>query len=132
MVPKQLQAETLQKIHTDHQGIVQCRLRAVTSVWWPGISKEVEAFVQKYPECMKSAPNPREPLLSTPLPKHPWERVAADLFQLNGLNYSVPVNCRLLLKISRSNQTQLYHFQDSDFHSQIYFLSPWCSFSANE
>ena len=92
MVPKQLQAETLQKIHTGHQGIVQCQLRAVTSVWWPGISKEVEAFVQKCLECMKSAPNPREPLLSTPLPKHPWERVAADLFQLNGSTYLLVVD----------------------------------------
>ena len=92
VVPKQLQAETLQKIHTGHQGIVRCRLRAVTSVWWPGISKEVEAFVQKCPECMKSAPNPREPLLSTPLPKHPWERVAADLFQFNGSTYLLVVD----------------------------------------
>ena len=92
VVPKQLQAETLQKIPTGHQGIVRCQLRAVTSVWWPGISKEVEAFVQTFPECMKSAPNPRELLLSTPLPKHPWERVAADLFQLNGSTYLLVVD----------------------------------------
>ena len=45
VVPKQLQVETLQKIHTGHQGIVRCCLRAATSVWWPGISKDVEAFV---------------------------------------------------------------------------------------
>ena len=42
VVPKKLQAETLQKIHTGHQGIVRCRLRATSSVWWPGISKEIE------------------------------------------------------------------------------------------
>ena len=92
VVPKQLQKETLQKIHTGHQGIVRCRLRAATSVWWPGISKELELFIQKCPECVKSIPNSREPLIPTPLPEHPWEKVAADLFQLNGLTYLLVVD----------------------------------------
>ena len=81
VVPKRLQAETIQKIHTGHQGIMRCRLRATSSVWWPGISKEIEAFVQKCPECVKLTLNPKEPLLTMPLPKHLRERVAADLFQ---------------------------------------------------
>ena len=75
MVPKQLQKETVQKIHTGHQGIVRCRLRAVSSVWWPGISKQLEHFVQQCPECVKLTPNPREPLMPTPLPKHPWQPI---------------------------------------------------------
>ena len=92
VVPKQLQKETLMKIHTGHQGIVRCRLRAATSVWWPGISRELELFVQKCPECVKSIPNPREPLMPTPLPNHPWEKVATDLFQLDGSNYLLVVD----------------------------------------
>ena len=35
-------------------------------------------------EATYVAPNPKETLLTTPLPKHPWKRVAVDLFQLNG------------------------------------------------
>ena len=92
VVPKKLQAETLQKIHTGHQGIMRCCLRATFSVWWPGISKEIEAFAQKCPERVKLTPNPKEPLLTTPLPKHLWERVAADLFQLNGSTYLLVVD----------------------------------------
>ena len=92
VVLKQLQAETLRKIHTGHQGIVQCRLRATSSFRWPGISKDIESFVQQCAECKKSTPNPREPLLTTPLPKHPWERVAADLFQLDGSTYLLVVD----------------------------------------
>ena len=41
---------------------------------------------------MKLTPNPKEPLLTTPLPKHPWERVAVDLFQLNGSTYLLVVD----------------------------------------
>ena len=62
------------------------------SVWWPGISKDEESFVQQCAECKKSTPNPREPLLTTPLPKHPWERVAADLFQRDGSTYLLVVD----------------------------------------
>ena len=58
VVPKQLQKETVQKIHTGHQGIVRCRLNAVSSVWWPGISKQLEHFVQQCPECVKLTPTP--------------------------------------------------------------------------
>ena len=36
---------------------------------------------------MKLPPNPREPQLTILLSKHPWERVAADLFKLNDLTY---------------------------------------------
>ena len=41
---------------------------------------------------MKLTPNPKEPLLTIPLPKHPWERVAADLFQLDGSTYPLVVD----------------------------------------
>ena len=40
----------------------------------------------------KLTPNPREPLMSTPLPKHPWERVAADVLQLNSSTYLLVVD----------------------------------------
>ena len=37
VVPKNLQKEALSKIHAGHQGIQGCRLRARSSIWWPGI-----------------------------------------------------------------------------------------------
>ena len=42
IVPKSLQWETLSKIHQGHQGIEKCRLRVSTSVWWPGVSREMQ------------------------------------------------------------------------------------------
>jgi hypothetical protein len=84
VVPLKLQQETLQKIHTGHQGIQHCQLRASTSVWWPGLKKQVEKLVTNCSECAKRRLPPRQPMISTSLPNHPWEKVGSDLFELNG------------------------------------------------
>ena len=54
---------------------------------------------------MKSAPNPRELLLSIPLPKHPWERVAAGLLQLNGSTYLLVVDYSRYPEVIKLNST---------------------------
>ena len=58
-----------------------------SSVWWPGVSSAVEQFVQSCPVCQKLTIPPKEPLIPTTLPNYPWERIAADLFELKGANY---------------------------------------------
>ena len=35
---------------------------------------------------------PREPLITSPLPSHPWEKVASDLFHLNNSSYLIVVD----------------------------------------
>ena len=70
VVPKSLQQETLQKIHQGHQGIEKCRLRVSSSVWWPGVSREMQAFVQQCSTCRQQASMSKEPMISTPLPQH--------------------------------------------------------------
>ena len=92
VVPKQLQHDTLCKIHKGHQGIERCRLRVSTSVWWPGVSAQTEEFIKRCSTCMKLAPPIREPLISSKLPKHPWERIATDLFELNKQPYLLLVD----------------------------------------
>ena len=92
VVPDKMKHETLQKIHQGHQGIQRCRLRVNTSVWWPGVSRDMEEFVRSCPECQQSAILPREPLLQSPLPSHPWERVASDLFEHKKSTYLLVVD----------------------------------------
>ena len=83
VVPQSLQFETMQKIHCGHQGIHCCCQKIISAVWWPGVSRDLETFIQSCSECMKAAPPTIQPLIQTILPSHPWERVAADLFELN-------------------------------------------------
>ena len=92
VVPRSLQKETLHKIHEGHQGIQRCRMRAQHSVWWPGISKQVAEMVERCEVCAKQLKQRSEPLISVELPDRPWQKIATDLFTLQGDNYLLMVD----------------------------------------
>ena len=92
VVPKAKQMETLEKIHQGHQGFQKCRSRIATAVWWLGVTKALESFIKTCTVCQKTFPQRKEPLMSSPLPNHPWEKLATDLFELNGSTYIVLVD----------------------------------------
>ena len=89
VVPAPMQIEILDKIHAGHLGVNKCRQRAIASVWWPGLSKQIEQMVNNCRICAREKPDQAEPLQPTPLPERPWQRVAADLCEHNGNNYLV-------------------------------------------
>ena len=92
VVPQQLRKETLEKIHSGHQGMRKCQQRISTAVWWPGITRQLEQMIIHCPECSKLSTAPRQPLMPTPLPRYPWERVATDLFEQKGITYLLVID----------------------------------------
>ena len=70
----------------------KCRQRIASAVWWPGVYNQLEAFVKACPSCLKTAINPKEPLMQTPLPDRPWQRIAADICELKGVRYLVVID----------------------------------------
>ncbi len=82
----------MNKIHDGHQGIERSYLRAKASVWWPGISMQLKQKVQSCQICSKVARPAREPLITTPLPQFPWQKVGTDLFELKGIHYLLTVD----------------------------------------
>ena len=82
----------LERIHEGHQGIVKCRERAKISIWWPGISNDVENFVNNCVKYAKFRPNHTEPVIPSELPERPWQKVSMDLFVYNDTNYLLVVD----------------------------------------
>ena len=87
VIPECLQKGTLEKIHNGHQGVERCRMRVRSSVWWPGISQHLSQVIQQCQVFSKMSVPRREPLLVTPLPEYPWQKVGTDLFELKGVHY---------------------------------------------
>ena len=92
VVPKSLQRQTLEKIHTGHQGVQRCRLRVNTSVWWPGISHEVENMVKQCPTCARDFKPRKEPMIPTELSEYPWQKIETDLFHSKKATYLLVVD----------------------------------------
>ena len=91
-------------------------MRISTSVWWPRVSKEMESFVKSCPVCQKTTTPNKEPLISTLLPSHPWERIASDLFELKNSTY--------LLTVRRSAETEFNNIIQCHHTFKIYFGIP--------
>ena len=101
IVPKSMQHEMLAVIHSSHLGVEKCKRRARDVLYWPGMNSEIED-VSKCQVCSSyRRSNPKESLLSHPVPQRPWARVGADLFELPNIS-------RLLFWLYRSRATPRY------------------------
>ena len=87
-----MQADILSKIHGAHQGITKCRDRANNSVYWPGLSKDIEDMVRKCDTCSIIQNDHAEPMIYTPLPGRPWEKLGTDMFYWKGQNYLLVID----------------------------------------
>ena len=92
-VPATMRPFILRRLHDGHPGITKSRMRAKASVFWPGINAAIQTFTKSCEHCQKHLQKPnREPLLTTPLPKRPWQRIAADFCEVRGKNYLIVVD----------------------------------------
>ena len=91
IIPSELQHEMLNKINDGHLGI-KYRARARQSIWWPGLSKQLEEKVKQCSECCKNQLQQSEPLMPTQLPELPWQKVGTDLFHWKSNQYLLIVD----------------------------------------
>lgn len=49
VIPKTLWKKVLCQLHTGHQGVSKSRERAKMSVWWPGLSAQIQEIVANCP-----------------------------------------------------------------------------------
>nr|XP_034322405.1 uncharacterized protein K02A2.6-like [Crassostrea gigas] len=90
VVPTVLQPEILKRLHTGHMGTEKTKRTARNIVYWPNINRDVDEMISQCNTCMDFRnQNPKEPLVSTPIPEGPWQTVGTDLFTLHGSDYLV-------------------------------------------
>ena len=92
LIPSSLRLKILDELHAGHQGINKTRMRANQSVWWPGMSREIADLVQNCRTCARDERNKKEPLIATPTPELPWQKVASDLFEWNKQQYLLVID----------------------------------------
>ena len=92
VIPPTMRRDILNRLHTGHLGITKCRERARQTVWWPGLSAELERTIKNCHECCKHQKQHAEPLCPSPLPDLPFQKVGTDLFEWEGKQYLLVVD----------------------------------------
>ena len=92
VIPACLQRDILRYLHDGHPGISKTRTHASSSVWWPGISRDIEKMMKDCNTCEKFRQGRIEPMIGTEFPDRPWSRIAADFFMHKGHTYLIVID----------------------------------------
>ena len=93
VVPRDLRAYILERLHSAHTGVNGCIRRARDTVFWPGITVHIKRVVESCNICAHyQQSKQKEPLLSHPVPSRPWEKVGVDIFTFADRDYLCTVD----------------------------------------
>lgn len=89
-VPEMFRYQILKELHKGHQGITRTLQNARQSVYWHGITGDIEGMCNRCEKCQKLKPSlQKESLLSDELPERPFDVVSADLFYVGKKVYMI-------------------------------------------
>ena len=81
------------RAHRSHLGIQYTLNTAREIMFWPRLRVEITEAVRRCETCQFAQPQQqRQPLISYPIPTHPWQFVVSDCFEINGRHYVVLVD----------------------------------------
>ena len=93
VVPETLISEILRNLHDGHLGLAKCRARAKDSVYWPGRTQDIRNLINHCEYCQTHRQSQQqEPMKYIQLPNRPWQRIAADLCELDGKHFLVVID----------------------------------------
>ena len=93
VIPPSLRDQVLETLHAAHQGVTSMNARAKASVFWPGITIQIQELRNYCQACHRIAPsNPKPPPTPSPDPVYPFQMICADYFCYGGHNYLVIVD----------------------------------------
>ena len=88
--PAKLRSRIIENLHSAHQGVSGMCSRAKASVFWPGITGDIEESRAACRTCHRNAPSQAKlPPMEPRVPKFPFEMIYSDYFQLQGNHYLI-------------------------------------------
>ena len=84
VVPKSLRNRVKMILHADHRrDPSRVKKRVQEYVFWPEMSKDLKSYIDQCKHCQIHMPShPKEPLIPTEAPLNPFQKVAADFFEV--------------------------------------------------
>jgi hypothetical protein len=119
VVPHTLRDKLLNALHDAHQGVIKMRERARTAIWWPKIGDDIERVATSCATCAHYRTPPAEPLLPSPLPDLPWQKVATDLFRAQ--QQALSSHRRLFLTLHRAGRAKITDGRHGHHCHEVYF-----------
>ena len=93
VVPTELRPACLSALHAAHQGVSGMTARAETSLFWPGITRDIADTRNRCAICNGNAPSqPAMPSITPVEPEYPFQHLCADFFHHEGVTYLVLVD----------------------------------------
>ena len=93
VVPLSLRLEVLEVLHSGNGGVTSMTSRAGVSVWWPGITTDIERVHQNCQSCDKVAPSqPAAPLSPLPSLDYPFQQICCDFLSYGSHKYCIIVD----------------------------------------
>lgn len=105
IIPAALRSEVIDTLHAAHQGISSMNERAKASVYWPGITRDIQRVRESCSSCNRNAPSQvRPPPIAPWIPSSPYEAVVCDYFDYQGWHYFISAD-----RLSGWTETERVH-----------------------
>ena len=93
VLPTSMQTEIKERLHSSHVGVQGCLRRARETVYWPNTNADIESYISRCSTCNSiQRSQAKEPMIAHAIPELPWQHVACDLFECDGVDYVVLVD----------------------------------------
>ena len=93
VIPPSLRPSCLSALHAAHQGMSTMIAKAESSIFWPGITNDIQTTRANCLHCNRMAPSQAAMPPTTPItPVYPFQCICCDYFHYRGYNYLVIVD----------------------------------------
>lgn len=93
VIPKVQRQHMLACIHEGHIGITKSRELAQRTVYWPGMSKDIEDYITACQTCQQfAARQRRQKLIPHEVPQRPFQKIGVDILEFGAAAFLILVD----------------------------------------